>query len=295
MLTITNLKKITVKNEQQINSYNGFYPLGISSPKAMLLLNYLIWSKMSSCGYKYGGRYYHDDIDYLKGGGLFVKGKPQFTFNDFFEIGIYFNDTWKMSAYLRSSSGKAENLIAIKNKLAGELKYFWKLDGKDKENCVIPIGKFGRTESVDNQDEVFKKFPVEESVLNENHEKCIVISFEEYRCLYEFLRGRNKEKTIKKYGEEAYNKIIGKQIEDQFLISAIDVLKSEILKAINEYTEYENAQQKERDEAYNKIRTQYQENCTEAKKIRDTKIADLQKQMEDMKAMAFGMPTAMAS
>ena len=280
------LYKINIESET-IKTNGGYFPLNIVSVKSAILLNFVFYQKLNNCSFKrYGSRYCNDE-DYIKGGGLFVKGRPQITIDDMNELGIYFNDTWKMNSYLRADRGHLEILPAIKDKLANELKYYWKICNVNN-TLYLRISTFGELNVTDKNNNKLINTSSVEVVKDNNDFDCVVISENEYRSLYEFLKNRSKERTIRKYGEEAYNSMIGKKIEDQFLLSAIETIKNEINNANKEYENNRNTVQSNYEAVVTAARADRDIKLNELAEIRRNKIAELKNQIAEMQKIAIG-------
>ena len=122
----------------------------------------------------------------------------------------------------------------------------------------------------------------------ESGKKVVIISLNEYRALYEFLKSREPAKIKERYGTTAYNTMIGHRIEDQFLLSAIDVIKNEIRNVEQECSDVCKKADADFDLAYKELRTQRETKKAEAEKAKLFKIDELNLQLKEMLATALG-------
>lgn len=266
--------KIELGKESSINA-DSLYSFGINSAKTAILLNYLIHIKRNSCSTNRFGD--------TKGGGLFIKSEAIPFVNELGEVGLYFEYRYAIANYLRTVNSKTEQLNAIKNKIADLLKTVFIRFNHD--GILYVNFKFAQLTTSSYNNIQYISIP-ESEIYTEDDTKYITISKEEYRCLYEFLKNRNKEKTIKKYGETAYNVIIGKAIEDQFIISAIDVIKAEIENAEKEFVEARNVAYNVCEKQVRALRDQYANKEKDLRNIMNEKINQLKNQLTEMKNMS---------
>ena len=279
------IRRMSAANEDQIKSQSeSFFDLGITSQKAAVLLNYLFQYKLEHCASKRGYYYNTKTADSVNGGGLLVKGKAQITINDMNEVGIYFRDHWAINKYVRVASGKSEVIKSIKDKMGNELKKLWKMF-KD-ERIVIDIKDHTAL-----YNEVGKYLTLSDDIVTttESGKKVIIISLNEYRALYEFLKSREPAKIKERYGTTAYNTMVGQRIEDQFLLSAIDVIKNEIRNVEHEYSETCKRAEESFNESYKQLREKRDLEKAEAEKAKLFKIEELNQQMKDLLNSALGM------
>lgn len=293
------IKFMDVENEEKMTTSNGYYNLHIHSYKSLLLLNYLLQYKYNTGNRKW--RSYGSGRDSIKGGGFLIKAEPIMTVNTAGDVGIYFDNRWRLSrAFKGCNDSSQEMMTAIMTKMANELKQMWlaKFDGSEDGTLYIAYKDYAQlTTSTYSQnfylqlpsDVQLVKYPYEanEAVSEEDKEKdYIEITEYEYRSLYEFLKNRIKSNTIRKYGEEAYNTMIGKQIEDQFIISAIDVLKAEIQKTIKESEDQYHMVAEERNQKIEDLKSEYKMKLDEIEAAKESKILDLKNQILEMQKMA---------
>lgn len=246
-------------NKSASNTYRAYWPLGCYKKKTAILLNALTHWAVSKLDVKkqYKNFYRYDtnpfDTSEKVGGGLVVKTDPDITIDHLGEVGLHLNNAYKLSTFCRKASCQQERLSTIKEKFAYALKNMWK------------------STSVENAMTV-KTDPTADS------SERVIISFEEYRALYEHLKERDKAKTIKAYGQKAYDEMIGEPLQDQFLISAIETIDEDKQRVDLEYTdklleldEMKNAELKKLNAKYAAMR----ESLLEEKK---TKIDELNAQ-----------------
>jgi len=292
------IRKIVPAEEFEFQAKNNFFPLKITSIRSAILLNYLISIKLDSCPIK--ARYFNNgnDPDSKIGGGLLVKAYPRITINDLNEIGIWFKNEWKLWSLIRAAKSKSEITHSVFDKVSNELKKMWQANFSymkrhqkinDEKDAIIriPIKDYTKTnESTYMKDDYITLGPEENDEMNKNGDAYMIITYNEYRVLYEYLKGRDKDKTIKKYGKAAYSAMIGKKIEDQFLISAIEVIHSEIKQAINECEATKKSLSEQEQVAINEIRKKYQDLREAANAQKEAKLTELQSNMKQMTAMA---------
>lgn len=249
------------------SSYESITYLGIHSKKAATLLNEVINWRIRTCAAKAGKEYYYDGVDSLKGGGLFVKCNCEVVISSIGEVGLKFKEAYReyIKRYIRAVSAPAEINKAIKDKIANELKKFWMAYSKYlKEHDGV--FKFKRTNR--NGDDI--EYEYRET---------------DYRILYEVLKGRNVDKLKAKYDQVKWDEMIGKKVEDQFVISAIETIQNEIVKiAETRDNDLNNAEAEYRAEC-NRLWTKTKENKERIANEAMKKIKDLQNQISDMMKM----------
>ena len=217
------------------------------------------------------------------GGGLIVKGKAQVTINDMNEVGVYFRDRWSIGKYVRVASGRTEIIKSIKDKIGNELKKRCK--AHRDEQIIIDVKEYTQMYGTSNENLVIDQNIV---TTNDSGRKIIVISLNEYRALYEFLKNREPSKIKERYGTKAFDTMVGHRIEDQFLLSAIDVIKNEIKNVEHECTELCKKAEEDFNESYNKIRRDRDSAKAAAETAKVSKIAELQNQLKELLSGAIG-------
>ena len=240
--------------------------LGIHSEKAATLLNEVINWRIRTCSTKVCKEYYNG-VDSLKGGGLFVKCNAEVFISSIGEVGLKFKEAYGeyIKKYIRAVSAPAEINKAIKDKIANELKKFWMAYSKylkDHDGVI----KFNRTNR--NGDDVSYEYRETD-----------------YRILYEVLKGRNVDKLKAKYDQVKLDEMIGKKVEDQFVISAIETIQNEIAKiAETRDNDLKNAEAEYRAES-NRLWTKNKENKERIANEATEKIKELQNQINEMMNM----------
>ena len=237
--------------------------LGIHSEKAATLLNEVINWRIRTCSPKASERYC-DGVDSLKGGGLFVKCNAEVVISSIGEVGLKFKEAYGeyIKKYIRTVSARAEINKAIKDKIANELKKFWTAYSKylKDHNGVIKFTFIDR-----NRDGV--EYEYRET---------------DYRILYEVLKGRDVDKLKAKYVQVKWDEMIGKKVEDQFVISAIETIQNEIAKiAETRDNDLKNAEAEYRAES-NRLWTKNKENKKRIENEAMEKIKELQNQINEM-------------
>ena len=240
--------------------------LGVYSEKAATLLNEVINWRIGTCSTKASKKYYNG-VDSLKGGGLFVKCNCEVVISSIGEVGLKFKEAYGeyIKKYIRTVSARAEINKAIKDKIANELKKFWTAYSKylKDHDGVIKIKRTDR-----NGDDVTYEYRETD-----------------YRVLYEFLKGRNVDKLKAKYDQVKWDEMIGKKVEDQFVISAIETIQNEIAKiAETRDNDLKNAEAEYRAES-NRLWTKNKENKKRIENEAMEKIKELQNQINEMMKM----------
>lgn len=290
------ITKITIDgNFDQVLKSDTTIDLGITSPKTALLLNYLFnkAEEVRPSHEKWSRRYGNTTVKV--GGGLLVKAEARVLIDDLDRVKVGFSSEYKVNDYVRVAKGKAEVQKSIKDKIANELKKIWK---KCSVNDKISIlyrnphniyGVYGTlTTSTYSKPEYLdlKGVQVVKTDRSYPDREFVEISLNEYRTVYEFLKGRSPEKVKERNGVTAWNSMIGKPVEDQFLIGAIETIQAEIKKAKEEYSLHFNEAAKERDDAKSLADKIFREKTDNFEKDKNAKIADLKNQMNEMIKMA---------
>lgn len=194
------------------NSWTKFIGLGIYGKKSAYLLAKTILSKWGSA--------HRGNYGQSIGGGMIVGCNCDVAIDCYGEVGILFKNYNNLSRYIRIARGQAEKIKSIKDKIANDLKSFWKSINVSEDINIIHINGLSHNEC-------------EKSSENDKEMK-FTISYDEYRTLYEVLKGRNIKKIQNKYGTKNYDEMIGKKLENQFAINAIIMIQNEISKLIEE-------------------------------------------------------------
>ena len=252
-----------VASSSYVTIHESVTYLGIHSEKAATLLNEVINWRIRTCSPKASERYC-DGVDSLKGGGLFVKCNAEVVISSIGEVGLKFKEAYGeyIKKYIRTVSARAEINKAIKDKIANELKKFWTAYSKylKDHNGVIKFTFIDR-----NRDGV--EYEYRET---------------DYRILYEVLKGRDVDKLKAKYVQVKWDEMIGKKVEDQFVISAIETIQNEIAKiAETRDNDLKNAEAEYRAES-NRLWTKNKENKKRIENEAMEKIKELQNQINEM-------------
>lgn len=277
------IKFFSVEEERKFENNNvvssssrSFYEsvtyLGVHSKKAATLLNEVINWRIRTCATKAGKEYY-DDVDSLKGGGLFVKCNCEVVISSIGEVGLKFKEAYGeyIKRYIRAVSAPAEINKAIKDKIANELKKFWMAYSKYlKEHDGV--FKFKRTNR--NGDDV--EYEYREA---------------DYRILYEVLKGRNTYKLKAKYDQVKWDEMIGKKVEDQFVLTAIETIQNEIAKITENRDNDIKAADDEYRQEFNRLWNKNKENKERIINDAMEKIKNLQNQISGMMKMGNIMAT----
>lgn len=245
--------------------------LGIYSEKAASLLNEVINWRINICKTKFAREYY-DDVSSLKGDGLFVKCNCEVVISSIGEVGLKFKEVGGeyIKKYVRAASGVDEITKAIKDKIANVLKKFWTAYSKYIDNDeIIKITETGRS----GNDIVFE------------------YSEADYRILYEVLKGRNTDKLKAKYDQVKWDEMIGKKVEDQFILTAIETIQNEIAKITENRDNDIKAADEEYRQEFNRLWNKNKENKERIINEAMEKIKDLQNQISDMMKMGNIMAT----
>ena len=255
-----------VASSSYVSIHESVTYLGIHSEKAATLLNEVINWRIKTCSTKANKEYYNG-VDSLKGGGLFVKCNAEVVISSIGEVGLKFKEAYGeyIKKYIRAVSAPAEINKAIKDKIANELKKFWTAYSKylKDHDGVIKIKRTDR-----NGDDVTYEYRETD-----------------YRVLYEFLKGRNVDKLKAKYDQVKWDEMIGKKVEDQFVISAIETIQNEIAKiAETRDNDLKNAEAEYRAES-NRLWTKNKENKERIANEATEKIKELQNQINEMMKM----------
>lgn len=252
-----------IKSFSQYGDVHKLINLDIIGEKSAALLNAMLNWRFNSCNSK-AYRHYSGGVEGLVGGGIFVKCMAQVVIDNLGNVSLLFKKYHKIHEFLRVASGDDEILKAIKDKLGNELKKFWKSMDTSTDKTLKEITVKGLKE--------------------DNEFKLIPVSFDEYRVLYEVLKGRDRKKIERNYGTAAVSEMIGKKLEDQFIIAAIETCKIEINKFITE----KNAALKEVEETYSKERDILYKNYKDKKAdIEETAKAKIEEMEEQIKGLVL--------
>ena len=259
--------------------------LGINSKKSLLLLNRLITWRRDRCTFKANSYRYSSSDDRVSGGGLLVKGSPRMMVDDLGKTFIYFSSSYKVDSYIRTANSKNERRNSILDKFANELKKMWKVCSVNDEMQVMIRPNAELTTSTYSNKIYLDMTGVEVFEQGADNE-FIKITLNEYRALHEYLKNRPKEKNIDRNGKVAYNSMIGEQIEDQFLLSAVETITNAINEANVEFEKAKKEFQAAAEETGEAVKKERDEKISAASNIMNNKIEELKAQLEDLKKMA---------
>lgn len=309
------IEKITAVAEQKMvkDTYKSYgtdtemhlrmIDLGISSVRGAILLNRLI-------EWKYNTRPRSVRGYGSKGGGVLCKADCHIGITEVGEVKLVVRNVSDLVENIRIAKSEAEYIITIKDKIANELKKMCSnLTPTTADGPGRTISAGGKTvlgqpsgdwNGYENRHAVnLLTGETIEKIDYRVHERedysPISFTYEEYRCLYEFLKGRPVKKSIEKYGKKVYNQIIGSKIEDQFLLSAVEVLKGQITEAENGRNAEVQAENDRRNKEYAEMQKKHEDNLQQIKDFYDAKINELTKQINELVATAKQMANDIAA
>lgn len=244
------ITNISIKDE---NEYKNFHkehyshcisyliPLKIYNSITMKLLNYIINFKQS-LWFNDGGN-----------GGILTDIKTGIVINHANEYFIHYDKQYPYTKHgtLAEIPTVQSAIEFIKGRVASAIKEYLKLHG------TIKIIQFKDPESPDK-----------------------TLSFEKYYLdiLYNFFKDVNLKN---KFTEKQINEVIGENPKNQFLLSAIEVFRQEIMKIEEEKEKSNHEIMTERAMVMNEIQKKYREKIDNNTKIYDDKIKEIQNQIQD--------------
>lgn len=257
------------------NEYSTF-PLNVYSNKAALLINAALTCKKNKCAISVRTMW-RTNPD-VKGGGLFIQGKAQVMVNELNEIMMYFNNTHGMGNCCRIATDNGdytnkniELVKTIKDKLANLIKECWNEIKSTDETAILYTKIYGQTNEGSYLD-----------VLKYENNDGVTFSKNDYRCLYEYLKGRDIEKIKFKYSEKTFDDMIGHKIEDQFVITAVDLLKQQITTLNTEMRTKKQLIQDKLNADIKSLQLMAQEETSNITKTYTMQIEDINKQIIDL-------------
>lgn len=292
MLSITKFTIEEKNNESEVLKRDTTVDLGITSAKSAILLNFLFYrlNVDRPTHMKWTRRNGNETI--YSGGGLLTRAKARVMIDDFSRVTIYFDHQYIVGNYIRVAEGKAAVRKVILNKIANELKKAWKkYSVADKiqilyKSPIAPKEVYSVLNTSNWEKTDYLDLKGIQTVKDEMNREFVEVSLNEYRALYEFLKGRNPEKVKERNGITAWDSMIGKQIEDQFLISAVETIKNEIAKAKEIYSQQCSEAYDERDTAKSLADKICIEKIDSYQNEMKNKIEELKTQMAEMVKMA---------
>ena len=297
------ITKFTIEgknNESNILERDTTVDLGIASPKSALLLNFL-FNRLDAdrpTHTKWTRRYGNETVQ--SGGGLLTRAEARVMIDDFSRVTIYFDQQYAVGKYIRVAEGKAAVRKAILDKIANELKKAWKKYSVADKIQILYKSHISNREvygvlNTSNWEKTdYLDLKGIQTVKDERDREFVEVSLNEYRALYEFLKGRDPEKVKERNGITAWNSMIGKQIEDQFLISAVETIKNEIAKVKETYAQQCSEASNERDTAKSLADKICREKIDSYQNEMKNKIEELKAQMAEMVKMAEAVTAATA-
>lgn len=241
---------ISIKDE---NEYKNFHkenyshcisyliPLKIYNSNTIKLLNYIINFKRS-LWFNNGGN-----------GGILVEDRTGIVVNHANDYFIHFDKQYpytKLGSLMEVPPVQSA-IEFIKGRLASAIKEYLKV------HSTIKIIQFKDPESPDK-----------------------TLSFEKYYLdiLYNFFKDINLKN---KFAEKQINEVIGESSKNQFLLSAIEVFRQEIMKIEEEKLNSNHILMTEREILIEEIRKKYKKKIDDNTKIYDDKIKDIQNQIKE--------------
>ena len=244
------ITSISIKDE---NEYKNFHkehsshcisyliPLKIYNSNTMKLLNYIINFK--------GYSWFNDGVN----GGILTDIRTGIVINHANEYFIHFDKQYPYTKEgMRVEVPSVQSAIGfIKGRIASAIKEYLKV------HSTIKIIQFKDPESPDK-----------------------TLSFEKYYLdiLYNFFKDINLKN---KFAEKHINKVIGEDSKNQFLLSAIEVFRQEIMKIEEEKLNSNHILMTEREILIEEIRKEFRKRIDDNTKIYDDKIKDIQNQIKD--------------
>lgn len=244
------ITSISIKDE---NEYKNFHkehsshcisyliPLKIYNSNTMKLLNYIINFK--------GYSWFNDGVN----GGILTDIRTGIVINHANEYFIHFDKQYPYTKEgMRVEVPSVQSAIGfIKGRIASAIKEYLKV------HSTIKIIQFKDPESPDK-----------------------TLSFEKYYLdiLYNFFKDINLKN---KFTEKQINEVIGESSKNQFLLSALEVFRQEIMKLEEDKLNSNHILMTEREILIEEIRKNYKKKIDDNTKIYDDKIKDIQNQIKD--------------
>ena len=162
------------------------------------------------------------------------------------EVGLYFEKPY-LSRIKRSANLDQDGRQSVtKERLGLLLKETWRLIQEDRAEKLI-----SEDPSIEFEPIKFRTVMYRETNIDPKNplkafqwksmdpcppdcEDTIEVSYNEYRTLYQHLLGRDAEKTKKKYGEKAYEAIVGERNCDEFALATKKTIEDQIAMLVKE-------------------------------------------------------------
>ena len=309
------IEKITAAAEQKMakETYKSYgadtemhlrmIDLGISSVRGAILLNRLIEFKLNTRPRSVRGYG-------VKGGGVLCKADCHIGITEVGEVKLIVRQVSDLVDNIRIAKSEADYIIAIKDKIANELKKMCcNLTPTTADGPGRMISAGGKT-VLGQQSEDWNGYEnrhavnlltgetigkIDYRVHEQDNYSPTDFTYEEFRCLYEHLKGRSAAKSKEKYGKKVYDQIIGSKIEDQFLLSAVEVLKGQITETESSRNAEVQAENDRRNKEYAEMQKKHEDNLQQIKEFYDAKVAELTKQINELVATAKQMANDIAA
>jgi hypothetical protein len=255
-LNVEDTDKFT-KGTQNWSGTMKFVGLGFYSERAAHLLANVIrykWNE-SRCG-RFGKTI---------GGGMIVQTNGDVAINCHGEVGILFAKYGTIGNFLRIACGPAEQIKSIKDKLANDLKNFWRFSTPNNE---LEIGIEGCT--------------------GDNERFDAKINYNEFRTLYEVLKSRDSKKIKAKYGTASFKEMIGERNEDQFTLNATETIMAEINKLVKEREAEDKRLEEEHRQFNNEMWKKQKKEKEDSKNFYNEKIKELEEQIKMIRNLGNG-------
>ena len=250
-LNVEDTDKFT-KGTQSWTGTTKFIGLGFYSERAAQLLANVIrykWNESRSgrCGS-------------IIGGGMIVQTNGDVAIDCHGEVGILFAKYGNIGNFLRIARGQAEQLKSIKDKLANDLKNFWRFSTPNNELEIGIEGCTGDGERFDAK-----------------------INYNDYRTFYEVLKSRDSKKIKAKYGTASFKEMIGEKNEDQFALMATETIMVEINKLVKEREAEDKRLEEEHRQFNNELWKKQKKEKEDSKNFYNGKIKELEEQIKMMR------------
>ena len=269
------IKEIGVNEKRKAIDDHRFFSFNIYSMKSALFINKaLLWvafncRRKHDVYYDYSAQRYRLRTDYwntdnLIGGGFLMKISPTVMKDLRGEIGI--TTGHEVRTYSKTVGSTSSVAAYINDKVANLLKTFWTSNAKYQKVSPEKYSAVVQNDGVDKTSSIVG-----------------TVNYNEYRVLYELLKGRDQTKIKKAYGESAFDAMIGTPFENQMVINAIEILENEVKAAHVEWIDENEKLTSKCNAELNVINLKYKQLKDEATQIRDAKITNLKKQISEMK------------
>jgi hypothetical protein len=259
-LNVEDTEKFTAGVYSRWSDNQKFIGLGIYSERAAQLLASVIRYKWNETRSGRSGR--------TVGGGLIVQTNGDVAINCHGEVGILFRKYDNIGKFLRVACGPAEQIKSIKDKLANDLKNFWNYKTEFCNPCKTSDN--GLEIDIEGCTDVGERFEAK-------------INYNEFRTLYEVLKGRDPKKIKAKYGTANFKEMIGEKNEDQFALMATETIMAEINKLVKERESEAKRLEEEHRQFNNEMWKKQKDEKEASKNFYNNKIKELEDQIKMMR------------